>query len=137
MGGGIGGGYHIFMHQDYIHKSIRAASVVTSGYVAATVIEDAHLLNQLVLLAQWTKVAATSLFLKVEYSNDKVTWYQESFSSVSGGVDTITLGYHVLDATGNYAIPIATKYKFIRISAQGNGNLTNTVLALEAIVGVS
>lgn len=123
--------------QDYIHKAVRASLILTTAYVAGTVIEDAHGLNQLIILARWTKGSLTSLELKVEFSHDGTNWYQETFTSISGGTSTIVFGEYTTTTAGNYRIPVEIKDRFIRISGKGTGTVTGSLLVLDAVVGIS
>ncbi len=91
--------------------------------------------NQLVLLVDFTIGSLTSASIKVEFSPDDLTYFQESFGSISGGTETVTLGVHTMAATGKYVIPLPIKFKFIKISAIGTGTTTNSLMTIRAIVG--
>ena len=125
------------MIQDYILKPVRAAAILTNGVVAGTVLEDCHLLNQLVILADFTLGSLTTADIIVEYSDDGTNFYQEVMSSLSAGVDTVTSLVHRLSASGKRAIAIPIKSRFVRISAIGNGTVTSSSLKIDAILGVA
>ena len=126
--------------QDYVVKSVRSAAILTSGYVAGTVIgTDMPLYqqNQLVILVDFTIGSLTDASIKVEFSPDNSAFYQESFSSISAGVDTVSLGSHKFTGTGKYRIAIPLKDRYVKISAIGNGTATNSTMTIDAIVGVA
>lgn len=122
---------------------IRASAVLTNGYVAATVLGAATessqngLRNQLMLLVDFTLGSLTSAQIKVEFSPDGTDYYQETFGAIAAGVETDTLGVHTLTATGKYRIPIPCKDNFVKISAQGTGTVTNSLMAIKAVVGIA
>jgi hypothetical protein len=130
------------MSSDYGTLVVRSSAILTGSYVAGNVLgSDVGLTtllrvsNQLVLLVDLTIGDLTSAEIKVEFSDDGLNWYQESFGSISAGTDTISLGEHTFAATGKYFIPIRVKAAFIRVSAKGTGTATNSLLAINAIVG--
>ena len=122
---------------DYRVLDVRTAAVLTGSYVAGTDITDGYNYNQLVVEADFTLGSLTSAEIKVEYSQDGTNFFQETFSSISGGTDTITLGIHQMLSTGKYIIALPVLSKIIRISAKGTGTVTGSSLSLRAIVGNS
>jgi hypothetical protein len=126
-------------NQDYALKTVRASAIPTASYVAGTVLEETHLLNQLILLISYTKGAETSLQVKVEFSPDNSTYYQETFSAISGGTDTDTLGVHQFTATGNYRLSIPIKDRYIKVSTKGTtgSDFVGSLVAINAIVGIA
>ena len=112
---------------------------MTNAYVAATDIDAADnvsLYNQLILLIKFTIGSLTDLDIKVEFSHDGTTWYQETFENISGAESTESLGHHTYAATGNYVLAVPLKYNKIRVSAIGNGTVTSSLLQLDAFLGV-
>jgi len=128
------------MQQDYrVVGTIRASAVLTNAYVAATDIDAADnvsLYNQFILLIKFTIGSLTDLDIKVEFSHDGTTWYQETFENISGAESTESLGHHTYAATGNYVLAVPLKYNKIRVSAIGNGTVTSSLLQLDAFLGV-
>lgn len=121
---------------NYEPKSVRAAKILTTSYVAGTLLEDIKQNNQLVLLVDFTKGSLTTAELKIEFSDDGINFYPETSSSVTGGTDSITLLARQLPATsGAYAIKIPIKAAIIRVSAKGTGTATGSSMAIKAIVG--
>lgn len=119
---------------------IRAAAILTGAYVAGTVLSYANanpaLRNQLNILAAFTIGSLTDAQIKVEYSHDGTTYYQETFEAVSATTSTLSLGVYKLSATGNYVISIPIKASYIKISAIGTGVVTGSSLKLDAVIGV-
>src|SRR3990167_2629180 len=113
----------------YAKTALRDSAVLTNSYVAATVLgpkgvsvqADPVMNNQLLLYIDFTLGSLTTASVKVEFSDDGVTYSQETGSSLVSGVSTETLESHLLSATGKYrlAIPIADRY--IKVSAVGTG----------------
>ena len=80
------------MQLNYIApKSLRSSAVLTGSYIATTVLGpqggstniDPAENNQLVLYIAFTIGSLTSAELKVEFSHDGTTYYQETATSVS------------------------------------------------------
>ena len=129
--------------QDYLPTSIRSSAILTTGYVAATIINDNELKNQLVLLVDLTfDGSQTSATLKIEFSNDGTNYYQESYENL-GTISSVTAPFncyqieHVFLGTGKYRVPVAIKDRFVRVSIKGAGTLTASLAKLDAITGVS
>jgi len=126
--------------QDYQLWDVRAAAILTNSYVAGTVISplsgaNPALRNQLNLLVSFTVGSLTSAEIKVEFSHDGTTYFQDTFESIVGGESTLSLGNYKLTATGNYIISIPIKFNYIKISAKGTGTLTNSSLKIQTVVG--
>ena len=120
---------------DYKVYGVRAAAVLTGSYVAGTDIADVYNYNQLVVEADFTLGSLTSAEIKVEYSQDGTNFFQETFSSISGGTDSLTIGAHQMMGTGKYMISLPLLSKIVRISAKGTGTVTGSSLSLRAILG--
>ena len=118
-------------------KNVRAAAILTNSYVAGTVISDLEGLNQLTLYVAFTIGSLTSLEVKVEFSPDGTTFYQETFEALSAGTATDSLGEHTMAATGNYRIPIPIQCHSVRVSAKGTGTVTASSCTIDATVGIS
>lgn len=116
---------------------VRAAAILTNGYVAGTDIESTQQYNQAALLIAFTIGSLTDCDIKIEFSHDDTTYYQESFGTTSGAEDTLSAGHHTIAATGNYYYTFPIKARYIRVSAIGNGTVTSSSLALSLILGVS
>lgn len=128
------------MHQDYQIYDIRASAVLTNSYVAGTVLNYSNanpaLRNQLNIYVSFTIGSLTTAQVKVEYSHDGTTYYQDTFEAISSGTSTMSLGEYSFAATGNYVISIPVKSSYIKISAKGTGTVTDSLMAIQAVVGV-
>ena len=124
---------------DYIKFNIRSAAILTTGYVAGTVLSPTNgypaKYNQLIVLADFTIGSLTDAQLKIEFSHDGTTYYQESFSSISGGTDTVSAGVHKFTASGKYRIAIPIKDNYIKISVIGTGTVTSSSMTVDAVLG--
>lgn len=116
--------------------NIRASAILTGSYVAGTII-DTEGATQLILDVAFTKGSLTTAEIKVEFSPDGTTYYQESSSSVASGVDTVSLAYHQLSATGNYRIAIPVMDKKVKVSVKGTGTATSSLMAVDYIIGTN
>lgn len=121
----------------YQRKAVRAAAILTTGYVAGTVINDVEGDNQLVLEIDFTIGDLTDCQIKVEFSGDGSDYFQQATTAVAAGVQTVSAGVYKLTATGKYYIPIEMKTSKIKISAIGTGTVTGSLLKINAVHGVS
>lgn len=111
-----------------IHKhAIRSAAILTTSYVAGTIIGIAEEYNTLALELDFTKGSLTSLEFKVEVSDDDDNYYQQVAESTTGGTVTPTLAFRTLTVTGKYAFLITPiRAKYIKVSVKGTGTLTSS-----------
>ncbi len=131
--------------QDYSYINIRAAAALTGSYVASTDISaltpnfptKVELRNQLVLYVDLTLGNLTSAQVKLEFSHDGVTYYQEAFTSISNGTDTVNLGEHSMASSGKYRLAFPIKDVHVKVSAKGTGDATGSSMAIGAIIGVA
>lgn len=131
----------------YYFINIRPAAILTTSYVPAVVLggdnqQDSILQNlftnnQLILYVAFTIGSLTNATLKIEFSNDGTTWYQETEDNLaaSTGVITEVPITRIFTATGNYRIPIKMNDAYVRVSAEGVGTVTASSLSINAIVG--
>ncbi len=128
----------------YAFRAVRASTVLTGSYVAGTVLgplgkgqrTDPVDNNQLNLYVSFTIGSLTSAEIKVEFSDDGTTYYQETASAISSGTSTDSVLAHTVTATGNYRIPIAIADRYIKVSAKGTGTVTNSLLQIDAITAI-
>jgi len=128
------------MIQDFQIHSIRSAAILTGSYVAGTVINataGSYMQNQLILLVDFTLGSLTSAEIKVEFSNDGTTYFQETNGSVSSGTTTLALNEYSMTATGKFRIPVPIKDRYIKISAKGTGTVTSSTMTINAVTGVA
>src|SRR6266478_6473822 len=107
----------------YAYKNVRSAAILTNSYVAGTVIgaEDGagdypHNGNQLIVYVDVTLGSLASVQVKLEFSHENSSYFQEGFSSISGATDTMNLGEHSFSVSGKYRLAIPIKDKYIKIS---------------------
>lgn len=130
---------------DYNFVNVRAAAILTNSYVAGTVIGPSNTnvdsfsqMNQLNIYVDFTLGSLTDGQIKVEFAHDGLTpdYYQESFSSVSGALDTVSAGTHKFTASGKYRISIPVKDNYVKISAIGTGTVTSSSMKITAAFGI-
>lgn len=114
---------------------IRASAVLTTSYVAATVISNAEGFNQLVLYVDFTIGSLTTAELKVEFSDDGATYFDEIVETVSSGTATALPLVHAVGATGKKRYMIPIKDKYIKVSVKGTGTVTSSLMAIKAFLG--
>jgi hypothetical protein len=127
---------------DYKLIDIRTAAILTNAYVAGTLISPANMAytiaqNELLLYIDFTLGSLTDAQIKIEFSNDGITYFQECSGLVSAGVETDSLLVHKLTGTGKFRIPVQIKDRFIKISVIGTGTVTSSSMAIKAVMGVA
>lgn len=116
-------------------SSVRAAAVLTNSYVTGTVLTQTRGFNQLSVMIQFTLGSLTSAEIRIEFSIDNSTWFQEVIDSANSLSElTSSQGDRTLTSSGNYAISIPISYNFIRISAKGTGTVTSSSMTIDAIL---
>lgn len=131
------------------HGEIRAAAILTTSYVAATVIgaSDSSISgttsvgvrehNYLLLDVDFTIGSLTDLRIKVEGADtENGTYRQLTTLTTSGAVSTVNADELKYTATGNYATIITIAHPFIRVSAKGTGTVTSSSLTINARTGL-
>ena len=119
-----------------IKKVIRASAILTSSYVAGEIIANAGGMDQLLLGIAFTKGSLTSMSIKIEFSMDGSTWYQETYegASSSGVVSPeVFVRTYTANFAGVIAIPVMANY--IKVSAIGTGTATSSLLAIDSLLG--
>lgn len=129
-------------YQDYKTYTVRAAAILTNGFVAGTVLGGGLDLvegqNQLVIYIAFTIGSLNDGRIKVEFSPDNTTWYQETeAATLTAGVLADTNVVHAYAAAGNYRISVPIKDRYIRISAIGTGTVTDSSMAITAVIGTA
>ena len=131
---------------NYSKKTLRSSAILTGSYVAADILGpqgkstplDPVENNQLVVLIALTLGSLTSAEVKVEFSDDGSTYYQETGSSVdvSTGLSTDAVIAHTYSATGNYSILIPIVDSDTKVSVKRIGTVTSALMAVDAILAV-
>lgn len=134
---------------DYIKRSIRSSAVLTTSYVAGTILgaeagttpdtytTNPNEYNQLVLYVDFTIGSLTDMLLKVEFSPDNSTYYQETLGTIASSTETDSVLEHKFTATGKYRIAIPCTDRYIKVSVKGTGTVTNSLCAIDAVLGVN
>ena len=143
----------MFNWQDYAVVNVRTAAILTTSYVAGTIIgaKNATLnspsptdvclegYNQCSLLVDFTIGSLTSLEVMVEYGIDDgvggYLWYEDTFLSYSTKTGSASLGTYQMTDAGKYIISVPIKARYIRVSAKGTGTTTNSTCNIKAIIG--
>lgn len=119
----------------YSPKVIRSSAVLTTGHVASTILDDCLRFSQLELLCKYTKGSLTSVEILVEVSINGTDYFQDTNVSVTTGTSTLSPNeFTYTGATGNFIIRLPVGYQFIKVSAKGTGTVTNSLLALTAVL---
>jgi len=133
------------MEIKHVYKTIRASAILTNAYVTGTVLGgnggssngEPVEYSQIILYVGFTKGSLTSASVKIEYSEDGINYFQETFSSVSGGESTETLGVHTISSSGNYTISASINYRYVKVSAVGTGTVTGSALSVGAVLATN
>jgi len=142
--------------QDYKTIVVRASAVLTNAYVAGVVIgvpiNSATQLKTNDIVRDWNKLeldvdftvgSLSAASIKIEFSEDNTNWYQLNKTAFTGGVGTPAVGFYnftasfsgLLDVNADFFGGAGFKTQYIRISSSGTGTLTNSLMAITAIVG--
>jgi len=123
--------------QSFDQEVIRPSAILTNSYVAGVTLTDLKYKNQLVLFIDFTKGSLTTAEVKIEFSDDGVNFYQETVQGTLSGANLPeTLAVHQFSATGKYMVAIPIKCSAVKVSANGTGTVTDSLMAISAIVGV-
>ena len=115
-----------------IAEVIRSASPLSVSFVTSSIM-NIQGANQVQLLVSFVKGNSDGCRLKLEYSEDKVDWYQESMINEFIANDAKhALLTRVISNSGNYVISVPVSGSFFRVSAQAITSGTNTSLSILA-----
>ena len=113
--------------------AVRSALILTASYVNGTVITDAWKHRQLIVLLQVTLGSLTSAELRIEFSPDNTTWFQEVIDAANSlSQFTTSQGDRTFTASGNYRVAIPIADNFIRIAVKGTGTTTDSSCTVDA-----
>ena len=114
---------------------VRESSTLSTSYVQSEAI-NIQGANQLQLLGSFTKGSSSGCKLKIEFSEDLSTWYQESAYALSDGGSTADhfVVERQIEDSADIVIPIPLSSSFIRVSALANGSGTGTSLSIIATI---
>lgn len=115
-----------------IAEKLRSASPLNTSFVQSSIM-NIQGANQVQLLVGFVKGNSDGCRLKIEYSEDKIDWYQESMINEFTGNDVRhTLLTRIIRDSGNYVISIPVSGSFFRVSAQAITSGVNTSLSILA-----
>lgn len=126
----------------YTAKSVRSTAILTNSYVAWTVLWDTEQnriqeLNQCVLFIDFVIWSLTSMELKIEFSDDWINYYQDTFLDISWGTATVSLWEYTFTASGSYNIAAPFKARMIRASVIGTWTVTGSSCAIKGILWIA
>lgn len=126
----------------YTSRQIRTGAILTTSYVSADVLglddnNTAQTLNQSVLLIDLTIWSLTSMELKIEYSDDNINFYQQSFIDISWGTATVSEWEYTFTASGTYEISNPFKARFFKASVKWTWTVTGSSCAVKGIIGMA
>lgn len=125
------------MMESFIARTVRSAAILTSSYVAGTVLENCQKFNALILNIDFTKGSLTDCQIKIETSTDGTTYRQLHSDSITAGVNSpAALVYKFAADAACSTTPLVIATKYIKISAIGTGTATSSSLAIEAVLAV-
>lgn len=128
--------------QDYIVYTLWPTSKSVNGaYQAGVLLGPDELVeekNQLQLYVHVALAGGTG-FLKVEFSDDNITYYQETSSYIAAPPGAATsidrFIEHEFDTSGNYRIAIPIKDRYIKVSIKVTG-AGEPVMSVKGILGI-
>ncbi len=112
--------------------TVRAVAILTTGYVASSTF-DLDRANQLNLQCFFTIGSADACRVKIEFTQDKTNWVQETDVQLAGGVATHQVIYHRWTATGNYDISTPVNARHYKVSALAETDATGTSLTITGV----
>ena len=123
----------LITQNNLVSKIIRQNSALTTSF-AETEVMNIQGANQVQLLISFIKGNSEGCRLKIEYSEDRVTWYQESMVSEFPSLNSVTHSMitRKIDDTGNYVLSIPVSSSYIKVSAQAISSGDNTLLSIKA-----
>ena len=86
--------------------------------------------SRIALLLTLVRVAATTVALQIEYSDDKQTWY--TLLGASSGTLTTDVVTYTTSSSGSFAVEFVPLARHVRIRALGANSTTDT-LACKAL----
>ena len=112
---------------------IRAAAALTTSYVTSNSfnIQGA---NQLQLLVSFTKGDSDGCRLKIEFSEDGSSWYQESIVEYSSGDANHSPLARKIEDSANLVLSVPTSSSFLRVSGQAITSGTSTSFSVLATI---
>lgn len=122
----------LIAQNNLISEVIRSESPLNVSFESSSIM-NIQGANQVQLLVSFIKGDSGGCRLKIEYSEDKVNWYQESMINdfTANEVKHVLLT-RVIEDSGNYVISIPVSGSFFRVSSQAITTGVNTLLSILA-----
>ena len=98
---------------------------------------DARDCNKLVLYYDVTMGNSARIDIELLFSDDKSTWYRRQIGTLVGGVNTLSVYYSSVTASGQYRLPVIIMDRYIKIRVRGQGDVTDSNLTAKAFVGTA
>lgn len=125
--------------------NVRSSLILTGSYVAGTTIGptstgvfkvNGNGYNMLLVDVDVTLGSLTSVELKVEFSEEGSTFFQQTSVSTASGTITASVAEYTFGSSVNYRLEIPIAAQFIKISAKGTGTVTSSLLAVDAVLAI-
>ena len=112
--------------------TVREEAILTTSYVASAGIYVKNA-DQLQLWVSFTKGSSDGCRLKIEYSEDDSTYFQETrYSLVANDFEHSVVARTILEA-GNFIISLPIAANYVKISSHAISSGSGTLLAITAI----
>lgn len=123
----------LITQNNLVSKIIRQSSALTTSFVETEVM-NIQGANQVQLLISFIKGDSEGCRLKIEYSEDRVIWYQESMVSEFPSLNSVTHSMitRTIEDAGNFVLSIPVSSSYIKLSAQAISSGDNTLLSIKA-----
>jgi hypothetical protein len=123
----------LITQNNLVLKSLCGSAALTIPYVTSEVM-NIQGANQVQLLVCFTKGNSTGCRLKIEFSEDRAIWYQESTVSELPVVNEVEhkLVIRRINETGNYVISIPVSASYLKVSFQAIDSGEGTLLSIKA-----
>jgi len=111
---------------------VRNKTSLTTGYVASATVLEIDNINQVVLLTDFTIGSSAGCQIKVEFSADESSWYQESITEPSGDNLVHSPLVHIIDQTSTPVISFPVAHPYARISVMAINDASSASLGIDA-----
>jgi len=123
----------LITQNNLVLKSLGGSKALTISNVTSEIM-NIQGANQVQLLICFTKGNSSGCRLKIEFSEDRATWYQESMVSeftVKNEVEH-KLVIRRINETGNYVISVPVSASYFKVSAQAIDSGDGTLFSITA-----
>lgn len=124
------------------YQTVRAAAVLTNAYVATTPL-NMKINNQLACLVSFTLGSLTSAEIKVQYSDDNSTYFDETILNTAAGgttadefISPLRVNVYQLSATSAKLIAVPVMARYVRLAIKGTGAVGGSSATIQCYAGV-